>query len=160
MSVPAIPQGYHSLTPHLVVRNADQAIAFYQKAFGAEVLGVHHMPEGKVMHAALKIGDSIFMLNDEFPEMGALSPSSTGGSGVTLHIYLENVDAAFQRATSAGASVKMPLMDQFWGDRYGVVGDPFGHQWSLATHVRDVSPQEMERAQADAMAKPAQKKTA
>ena len=142
----AIPPGFHTLTPHLIVRNAAQAIEFYQKAFGAELLGKMLTPDGKVMHAVLKVGDSMLMLNDEFPEWGALSPLSSGGSGVTIHIYLENVDAAFGRAISAGAAVKMPLMDQFWGDRYGIVTDPYGHHWSMATHVRDMSPEEMAEA--------------
>ena len=103
-------------------------------------------PDGKVMHAALKVGDSILMLNDEFPEWGALSPLSSGGSGVTIHMYLEDVDGAFQKAVSAGAAVKMPVMDQFWGDRYGIVTDPYGHQWSMASHVRDMSPADMAEA--------------
>lgn len=141
-----VPQGFHTLTPHLVVRNAAQAIEFYEKAFGAELLGKMLTPDGKVMHALLKVGDSMLMLNDEFPEMGALSPASAGGSGVTIHIYLEDVDAAFGRAVSAGAAVKMPVMDQFWGDRYGIVADPYGHQWSMATHVRDMSPADMAEA--------------
>ena len=151
--IQAVPPGFHTLTPHLIVRDAAKAIEFYEKAFGAQLLHKMLTPDAKVMHSALKVGDSILMLNDEFPEWGALSPLSTGGSGVTLHLYLENVDGAFQRAVSAGAEVKMPLMDQFWGDRYGTVGDPFGHMWSLASHIRDVSPQEMARAQQDAMAK-------
>jgi PhnB protein len=142
----AVPPGFHTLTPHLVVKDAVKALEFYEKAFGAEVLGKMLTPDGKVMHALLKVGDSMLMLNDEFPEMGALSPASTGGSGVTIHIYLENVDAAFSRAISAGAEVKMPLMDQFWGDRYGLVADPYGHQWSMATHVRDMSHDEMAEA--------------
>jgi PhnB protein len=142
----AVPPGFHTLTPHLVVKNAVKALEFYEKAFGAQGLGKMLTPDGKVMHALLKVGDSMLMLNDEFPEMGALSPASTSGSGVTIHIYLENVDAAFSRAISAGAEVKMPLMDQFWGDRYGVVADPYGHQWSMATHVRDMSPEEMAEA--------------
>ena len=150
----AVPPGFHTLTPHLTVRNADQAIEFYKKAFGAEVLGdVARMPSGKVMHALLRIGDSNLMLNDEMPDMGALAPVSAGGSPVTIHIYTPDVDAAFNRATSAGAQVKMPLMDQFWGDRYGVVTDPSGHQWSLAAHVRDLSPEEMRRGMNEAMAK-------
>jgi PhnB protein len=148
----AVPIGFHTLTPHITVRNADQALEFYKKAFGAEVQHVARMPNGKVMHAALQIGDSKLMLNEESPEFGALSPLSTGGSGVTLHIYLENVDAAFDRAVSAGAEVKMPLMDQFWGDRYGVLADPYGHKWSLATHIKDMSPEEMQVAQDEAMA--------
>jgi uncharacterized glyoxalase superfamily protein PhnB len=151
--VQPIPQGFHTLTPHLVVRNADQAIEFYRKAFGAEVVGdIARGPGGKVMHALLLIGDSHLMLNDEMTDFGSLSPLSGGSSSVTIHIYTPDVDAAFQRATSAGAQVKMPLMDQFWGDRYGVVMDPYGHQWSLATHVKDFSPEEMERGMKEAMA--------
>jgi PhnB protein len=146
-----VPPGFHTLTPHLIVRDAARAITFYEKAFGAQLLGKMLTPDGKVMHAAMKVGDSMMMLNDEFPEWGALSPVSNGGSGVTLHMYLENVDAAFQKAVSAGAEVKMPLMDQFWGDRYGIVADPFGHKWSLATHIRDVSQEDMAQAQAKAM---------
>ncbi len=156
--VKAVPPGFHTLTPHLVVRNAEQALEFYKNAFGAEVLHVAHMPDGKVMHASLRIGDSMLMLNDEFPDYGTLSPLSTGGSAVTIHIYTENVDAAFNRALSAGAQVKMPLADQFWGDRYGVVADPFGHKWSLGAHIKDMSPEEMQREQDRAMA--AMKKTA
>jgi uncharacterized glyoxalase superfamily protein PhnB len=148
----AVPAGFHTLTPHITVRDADNALEFYKRAFGAEVLNVARMPNGKVMHAAVQIGDSKLMLNEESAEYGALSPLSTGGTGVVLHIYLENVDAAFDRAVSAGAEVKMPLMDQFWGDRYGVVADPYGHKWSLATHIKDMSPEEMQRAQDEAMA--------
>ncbi len=151
--VKAVPTGFHTLTPHLTVRDADNALEFYKNALGAEVLHVARMPNGKVMHAALRIGDSMLMLNEEFLEYGNLSPLSSGGAGVTIHIYTENVDEAFNRALSAGAQVKMPLMDQFWGDRYGIVADPFGHQWSLATHFKDMSPEEMQRAQEEAMAK-------
>jgi PhnB protein len=152
--VQAVPQGFHTLTPHLVVRGAEKAIEFYKKAFGAELLGdIAKMPDGKVMHAMLRIGDSFLMLNDEMPEHGALSPLSGGSSSVTIHIYTDKVDTAFDRATSAGAKIKMPLMDQFWGDRYGVVTDPFGHQWSLATHVKDLSPEEMKKGMDEAIAK-------
>lgn len=159
--VKAVPEGFRTLTPHLTVRNATQAIEFYKKAFGAEVKGVAHMPGGKVMHAALKIGDSMLMLNDEMPEFGALSPLALGGCGCTIHIYTEDVDAAYDRAVSAGASVKMPLADQFWGDRYGLVEDPYGYKWSLAAHVKDMSAEEMQRAQDEAMAQMSQmKKTA
>jgi len=150
--VKAVPAGFHTLTPHLTVRDADQALEFYKNALGAEILNVARMPDGKVMHAALRIGDSMLMLNEEMPEFGALSPLSNGGAGVTIHIYTENVDDAFNRAVNAGAKVAMPLMDQFWGDRYGLVTDPFGHKWSLATHVKDLSPEEMQRAQDEAMA--------
>jgi len=151
--VKAVPRGFHTLTPHLTVRDADKALEFYKNALGAEVLHVARMPDGKVMHAGLRLGDSMLMLNEEFPEYGGLSPLSVGGTGVTIHIYTEDVDAAFNRALSAGAEVKMPLMDQFWGDRYGIVADPFGHKWSLAAHVKDMSPEEMQRAQDEAMAK-------
>ena len=149
--VQAIPAGFHTLTPHLVVRNAAQALEFYKKALAAEVLHVAEMADGRIMHASLRIGDSMLMLNDEMPEHGALSPLSQNGTGVTIHIYTDDVNAAFNRAVSAGAHVKMPLMDQFWGDRYGIVTDPYGHQWSMATHVKDVSPEEMQKIQ-DAMA--------
>jgi PhnB protein len=151
--VKAIPTGFHTLTPHLTVRDADKALEFYKNALGAEVLHVARMPDGKVMHAGLRIGDSMLMLNEEFPEYGGLSPLSVGGTGVTIHIYTENVDEAFNRAVSAGANVAMPVMDQFWGDRYGMVTDPFGHKWSIATHSKDMSPEEMQRAMDEAMAK-------
>jgi PhnB protein len=151
--VKAVPAGFHTLTPHLTVRDADAALEFYKNGLGAEVLNVARMEDGKVLHAALRIGDSMLMLNEEFPEMGGLSPLSTGGTGVTIHIYTEDVDAAFNRAVSAGAQVKMPLMDQFWGDRYGIIADPFGHKWSIATHTKDMSPEEMQHAQDEAMAK-------
>ena len=150
--VKAVPEGFHTLTPHLTVRGAARAIEFYQKAFGAEVLGINQGPEGKIMHAALKIGDSILMLNDAFPEWGALGPPSSGGSGVIIHMYLENVDAAFERVVSAGATIKMPLGDAFWGDRYGAVVDPFGHTWSLASKVKDVSRDEVDKAGQDLLA--------
>jgi PhnB protein len=151
--VKAVPTGFHTLTPHLTVRDADKALEFYKNAFGAEILHVARMPDGKVMHAGLRVGDSMLMLNEEFPEYGGVSPLSIGGTGVTIHIYTEDVDAAFNRAVAAGAQVRMPLMDQFWGDRYGMVADPFGHKWSIATHIKDMSPEEMQRAQEEAMAK-------
>ena len=151
--VKAVPPGFHTLTPHLTVRDADKALEFYKNALGAEVLHIARMPDGKVMHAGLRIGDSMLMLNEEFPEYGGLSPLSIGGTGVTIHVYTDDVDAAFNRAVSAGAQVKMPVMDQFWGDRYGLVADPFGHKWSIATHTKDLSPEDMQRAQDEAMAK-------
>ncbi len=143
MSVKPIPDGYHNLTPYMTVRDAARAIEFYKQAFGAVEKGVMHGPDGKIMHAELRIGDSIFMLADEFPQYGALSPQSTGGSGMGLHIYTEDVDGAFDRAVKAGATVEMPVSDMFWGDRYGKLGDPFGHKWSIATHKRDMSGDEM-----------------
>jgi uncharacterized glyoxalase superfamily protein PhnB len=162
--VKAVPPGFHTLTPHLIVRNAAEALEFYKKALGAEVLNVAHTPDGKIMHASLRIGDSMLMLNDEMPQYGALSPLGHGGTSVTIHIYTEDVDSVFNRAVAAGAKVKMPVMDQFWGDRYGALTDPYGHSWSIATHVKDLSPEEMQRAQDEAMAnmKPpsAERKTA
>jgi uncharacterized glyoxalase superfamily protein PhnB len=153
MSVKPIPDGYHSITPALTVRDAARAIEFYKQAFAAVERGVMHGPDGKVMHAELMIGDSIVMLSDEFPQYGVLSPQSIGGSAVSLHIYLDGVDAAFDRAVKAGAEVEMPVMDQFWGDRYGKLKDPFGHKWSIATHTKDLSMDEMKRGMDDAMAK-------
>jgi PhnB protein len=150
----AVPEGFHTLTPHITVRDADRAIKFYQNAFGAELIGqINRAPDGKILHACLKIGDSNLMLNDEFPQFGRLSPLSANASGVTLHLYLENIDSAFDRAVSAGATVKMPLKDQFWGDRYGQVMDPFGHQWSLAAHVRDVPEVELRKEETESLSK-------
>jgi PhnB protein len=153
MSVKAIPDGYHTITPALTIRDAARAIEFYKQAFDAQERGVMKSPDGKVMHAELMIGDSIIMLADEFPAYGALSPQSIGGSSTTLHIYLDGVDAAFDRAVKAGAEVEMPVMDQFWGDRYGKLKDPFGHHWSIATHTKDMSADEIKRNMDDAMAK-------
>jgi len=151
MSVKAVPDGYHTLTPYMTVRDAARAIEFYKQAFGAVEKGVSKTPDGKIMHAELRIGDSVIMLADEFPEFGSLSPQSTGGAGMGLHIYTEDVDAAFDRAVQAGAAAEMPVMDMFWGDRYGKLKDPFGHKWSIATHKRDMSMEEMEEAQMEFM---------
>ena len=153
MSAKPVPEGYHTLTPFLTVRNAVKAIEFYKQAFGAQERGVAKDPTGKVMHAEVKIGDSIIMLSDEFPEFGSLSPESGGSPSMGLHIYIENVDQAFDRAVKAGAKVEMPVADQFWGDRYGRLKDPFGHKWSIATHTKDMSADEMKRAMDDAMSK-------
>jgi uncharacterized glyoxalase superfamily protein PhnB len=148
MSARAIPEGYHTLTPYLICRNAASAIEYYKKAFGAVQKGdVMGGPEGKVMHAELRIGDSLIMVADEFPEWGSLSPQSIGGSGMGLHIYVEDVDAAFDKAIGAGGIVEMPVADMFWGDRYGKLVDPFGHKWSVATHVKDMSMEEMKEAE-------------
>lgn len=143
-----IPEGYRSVTPHIVVRGADKAVEFYKSAFGAEELFRMPGPDGKLMHAELKIGDSIVMIADEFPEWGSNSPLTIGGSPVTLHLYVEDCDAAFNRAVETGATVKMAPNDAFWGDRYAQVVDPFGHVWSVATHVKDVTPEEMGAAMA------------
>jgi PhnB protein len=152
--VPAkpIPEGYHSVTPYLTVRDAARAIEFYKNAFGAKEKGVMKGPGGKVMHAELVIGDSIIMLADEFPEFGSLSPQSVGGSASGLHIYTEDVDSSFDRAVKAGARVEMPVADMFWGDRYGKLQDPFGHKWSIGTHKADLTMDEIEKAQHEFMA--------
>ncbi|MFL6675032.1 MAG: VOC family protein [Massilia sp.] len=145
-NVKPIPEGMHSLTPHLICAGAADAIEFYKKAFGAEELGRMPMPNGKLGHALLRIGDSMLMLADEFPEWGSVGPATLKGSPVTIHLYVENADAQFDRAVSAGAKVRMEMADMFWGDRYGVVDDPFGHRWSIATHKREVAPEEMAAA--------------
>jgi uncharacterized glyoxalase superfamily protein PhnB len=142
-SVQPIPPGFHAVTPHLVCAGAAEAIAFYQRAFGAEELSRLPGPGGRIMHAMIRIGDSVLMLVDEFPEMGAKGPASLGGTPVTLHLYVTDADAAFARAVQAGATARMPVAEQFWGDRYGIVVDPYGHQWSIATHVKDLTPEQM-----------------
>src|SRR5258708_14428606 len=129
----------------MTVRDAARAIEFYKQAFGAVERGAMKGPDDKIMHAELIIGDSIVMLADEQPQFGALSPQSTGGAGMGLHIYVEDVDSAFDRAVKAGAKVEMPVGDMFWGDRYGKLADPFGHKWSIATHKAGLSAEEMER---------------
>ncbi len=139
------PAGYHTLTPALTVHDGKAAVDFYQRAFGATVRHVMDMPDGKVMHAELQIGDSVIMLSDEFPDWGALSPLSLGGSGSSLNVYVDDVDAVFAQAVEAGATVKHPVADQFWGDRMGNLLDPFGHKWSVATRIEEVSPEETAR---------------
>ena len=144
--VKPVPEGMHSVTPHLICAGAADAIEFYKKAFGAVEEARLPGPGGRIMHAMIRIGDSAVMLVDEMPEWGALGPKSLKGSPVTVHLYVENADATFERAVKAGAKVTMPLADQFWGDRYGKLVDPFGHHWSVATHVRDVSMEEAQQA--------------
>lgn len=141
--VRAIPEGMHSLIPHLICRGAAEALDFYVRAFGAIELVRLPGPDGRLMHATLRVGDANLMLVDEMPEWGALGPLALGGTPVTLHLYVDDVDASFQRAVAAGATPKMPPADMFWGDRYGQVIDPYGHRWSIATHVRDVPPEQM-----------------
>ncbi len=141
-----VPDGMHSLTPHLVCAGASDAIAFYQAAFGAVETGRLPGPGGKLMHAMVRIGDSALMLVDEMPEWGALGPKALKGSPVTIHLYVDDVDAVFARAVAAGASVRMPVADMFWGDRYGQLEDPFGHRWSVATHTRDMTDDEIRQA--------------
>jgi uncharacterized glyoxalase superfamily protein PhnB len=144
--VKPIPAGMRTVTPHLVCAGAAEAIEFYKRAFGAVEAARLPSPQGKLAHAMIRIGDSAVMLVDEFPEMGALSPTSLKGSPVTIHLYVEDVDATVARAVKAGAKVTMPVADMFWGDRYGQLVDPFGHRWSVGTHVRDVSMEEMRQA--------------
>jgi PhnB protein len=145
-SVNPIPEGMHTVTPHLICGSAGDSIEFYKKAFGAVELSRMNGSDGKVMHASIRIGDSVIMLNDEFPEWGTFGPKALEGSPVIIHLYVEDADATFEQAVRAGAKVTMPLADMFWGDRYGKVEDPFGHQWSIGTHIRDVTPEEMQKA--------------
>lgn len=145
MAVKPIPDGYHTLTPYLTVKGASEAIAFYTRAFGAEELFRMAQPDGRIGHAEIRIGNSPIMLADEFPEMGNKSPGTLGGSPISLLIYVEDSDAIFARAVAAGATVLRPMADQFYGDRSGMVKDPFGHTWSISTHREDVSPDELER---------------
>ena len=140
-----VTPGGHTITAHLSIKGAEKAVEFYQKAFGAEVRALHKTPNGMVMHASLRIGDSTLMLADDFPNSPAPAPTTLGGSPVVLNIYVENVDVLFNQAVAAGAKVLMPLANMFWGDRYGQISDPFGHIWALGTHVEDVAPDEMER---------------
>src|SRR6201996_895510 len=139
-TVNPIPPGMHTITPHLVCQGAAEAIEFYKKAFGAAELTRLAGPDGKLMHAMLRIGDSKLMLVDEWPEMHVRGPQALGGSPVTIHLSVADADAAFRRATAAGASVRMPVTDMFWGARYGLVQDPSGHLWSIATQVRNLTP--------------------
>jgi uncharacterized glyoxalase superfamily protein PhnB len=141
----------HTVTPHLVCEGAAAAIDFYKKAFGA--VEAHRMPgpDGKLMHAMITIGDSQVMLADAFPEWGSKGPKMLGGTPVTIHLQVPNADEVFQRAVDAGAEVRMPIADMFWGDRYGIVIDPFGHSWSVATHIKDMTPEEMAAAGKAAM---------
>ncbi|MEP6668357.1 MAG: VOC family protein [Chthoniobacter sp.] len=147
----SIPEGMHSLTPHLVCAGAAKAIEFYKKAFGATELVKLAAPNGMLMHGSVQIGDSRLMLVDENEGCGMLSPKSLKGSPITIHLQVVDADAAFAQAVKAGATVKMPLSDMFWGDRYGVVEDPFGHHWSIAHRLVDLSPAELHAAAAQAM---------
>jgi len=138
-TVNPIPAGMHTITPHLVCAGAASAIEFYKEAFGATEVDRLAGPDGKLMHAMLRIGDSPLMLVDDFPEMGAKGPLALGGTAVTIHLSVPDADASFARAVKAGATARMPVMDMFWGARYGMVVDPFGHQWSIATQVRNLT---------------------
>jgi PhnB protein len=148
MAVKAVPDGFHTLTPYLICKGGGDAIAFYEKALGAKELFRMPGPGGSVMHAELQVGSSRLMLADENPEQGSQSPKTLGGSPVVTFIYSEDVDGAFNRAVSAGATVKMPPTDMFWGDRLAAVVDPFGHEWQMATHKEDVSAEDMQKRMA------------
>jgi PhnB protein len=145
MAVKPIPDGYHSVTPYLILDDAARALEFYKKAFGAVELLRMPGPNGKIGHAEIRIGDSTIMLADEHPAMGARSARTIGGSPISLMVYVENVDAMVAQAVAAGGKLVRPVADQFYGDRTGTLADPFGHVWSLATHVEDVAPEEMDR---------------
>jgi PhnB protein len=147
-TVKPIPEGMHTLTPHLVCAGAAAAIEFYKAAFGAVEGGRLPGPDGKLMHAMVRIGDSALMLVDESPDWGALGPKALKGSPVTIHLYVHDVDAAVARAVAAGAKLTMPVADMFWGDRYGQLEDPFGHRWSVVTHTRDMSLEQIRQGMA------------
>jgi PhnB protein len=150
-NVKPIPEGYHTVTPYLVQRDAKSALEFYGKAFGAETKKSMSGPDGRVMHAELKIGDSILFVSDEFPEMSpeAKSPQMAGCVTATMYLYVPDADAFFKRAVGAGAKIAMPVTDMFWGDRFGKLVDPFGHQWCIATRKENLTPQEMQKRQAE-----------
>jgi PhnB protein len=142
---PAVPKGFHTVTPSLFVAGAAKAIEFYKKALGAEERMRFEGPGGAIMHAEIKVGDSVIMLADEMPDMGGRGPRTIGGTPVSFFVYGDNVDAAWKRALDAGAKELVPLADQFWGDRTGCLEDPFGHQWWLAQHVEDLTPEQIRK---------------
>ena len=145
MTAKAIPAGHRTVTPYLTVKNGISALEFYKKAFGATETFRLLMPDGRLGHAEIRLGDSMIMLSDEFPEHGGKAPGTLGGSPVNIHLYVENVDAFFKRAVAAGAKERKPVMDQFYGDRSGQLEDPFGHLWWVATHKEDVPPEELQK---------------
>jgi PhnB protein len=144
MATKPIPEGYHTLTPYLAVDDAAEAIEYYRKAFGAKERVRMDAPEGKIGHAELEIGDSLVMLSDPFPQATTRSPKELGGTSASIFMYVEDVDAVVKKAVDAGATITMEIADQFWGDRFGSITDPFGHLWSIATHVEDVPPEQFE----------------
>ncbi|MCD2518599.1 VOC family protein [Massilia sp. G4R7] len=147
----AIPEGFHSITPHLVCEGAARALDFYRDCFGAVEVSRMPGPDGRIMHAELRIGDSMVMLADDFPDYGSPGPIALKGSPVVMHLYVRDADAVWERAMAAGAKPLMPLGDAFWGDRYGQFLDPFGHRWAVATHQRDMTPDEIQEAMAKEM---------
>jgi PhnB protein len=146
--VKPVPDGYHTVTPYLVIRGAAAALEFYAKAFGAREMFRLPCPDGSVAHAEIRIGDSVVMVGEEAPSMGAISPQTLNGSAVNIHLYVDDVDAWFARATEAGCAAHLPPTDMFWGDRMAKLQDPFGHLWGMATHKEDVPPEEMARRMA------------
>lgn len=148
MPVKAIPEGYHSVTPYMIIKGATAAIDYYKKVFGATEIMRFPTPDGQIGHAELKIGDSPIMLADEMPDRGYVSPQTLGGTPVSIMIYVSDVDAVFKKAVDTGAKVDQPIKDQFYGDRSGTIHDPFGHVWTIATHKEDVTPEEMKRRMA------------
>jgi PhnB protein len=152
MAVQPIPEGYNTVSPYLAVDDAEKAIAYYKKAFGAEETVRMNGPDGRIGHAELKIGDSHIMLSDPFPESSTKPPTELGGTSASIFMYVEDVDAVVQKAVDQGATVTMEVEDQFWGDRFGSITDPFGHNWSIATHVEDLTPEEIEERGKAAMA--------
>lgn len=150
-AVEPVPAGHSTVTPHLIVKNAAEALDFYKRAFGAKELARFEDPTGRIAHAEIQIGDSRLMLADEYPEMGARSPQSLGGSAVSLMVYVPDADARFKEALASGAKELRPLRDEFYGDRAGTVVDPYGHVWTIATHIEDVPAQELERRMTAAM---------
>jgi PhnB protein len=144
-TVKAIPAGHHTVTPYLAIKNASKALEFYKQAFGAIESYKLMMPDGRLGHAEIRLGDSMIMLSDEFPEYGGKAPETLDGSPVSIHLYVEDVDAFFRKALAAGAKERKPVMNQFYGDRSGQLEDPFGHLWWVATHKEDVAPEEMQK---------------
>jgi len=152
MATQPIPEGYSTISPYLAVDDAAEAIEYYKKAFGAEETERMEAPDGKIGHAELKIGDSHVMLSDPFPQASTTPPKELGGTSASIFMYVEDVDAVVQKAVDAGATVTMEVEDQFWGDRFGSITDPFGHNWSIATHIEDLTPEEIEERGKAAMA--------
>jgi PhnB protein len=152
MAVQPIPEGYNTVSPYLAVDDAERAIEYYKKAFGAEETVRMNAPDGRIGHAELKIGESHLMLSDPFPESSTKPPTELGGTSVSVFMYVEDVDAVVQKAVDQGATVTMEVEDQFWGDRFGSITDPFGHNWSIATHIEDLTPEEIEERGKAAMA--------
>jgi PhnB protein len=152
MPAKPIPEGFHTASPSLTIDGAAEAIEFYRRAFGATERMRMPMPDGKIGHAELEIGDSVIMLNDPFPQSAVKSPKELGGTTVSVVLYVEDVDSVVQDAIDAGATVTMPVEDQFWGDRFGTVSDPFGHHWGIATHKEDLTPEELAERGREAMA--------